>query len=38
MAQDAINEQDDSVILRQMLKQFNSFPKVVEGQCKIWTT
>lgn len=38
MAQDAMNEQDDSVILRQMLKQFNSFPKVVEGQCKIWTT
>ncbi len=31
-----INQQNDAVLLRQILKHVNSFPKVVSEQCAIW--
>jgi carboxylate-amine ligase len=36
LAQDAANSQNDAILLRQLLKQYNSFPKVVAEQCGIW--
>lgn len=38
IAQDVCNKQNDSVLLKQLLKQFNSYPKVVAEQCKLWTS
>ncbi|CDZ79149.1 Carboxylate-amine ligase YbdK [Legionella massiliensis] len=37
IAQDAQHKHNDSTALRQILKQYNSFPKVVAEQCRIWT-
>ena len=36
LAQDTSHKRNDSTILRQLLKQFNSFPKVVAEQCGLW--
>lgn len=33
---DVMNDQNDSRLLRQLLKQSNSFQKVVEKQCELW--
>ncbi|ARG97405.1 YbdK family carboxylate-amine ligase [Legionella micdadei] len=37
IAQEISNKNNDVVLLRQLLKQHNSYPKVVAEQCKIWT-
>lgn len=38
LIKDVINDDNDSKLLRQIYKEFGSFPKVVEEQCKIWRT
>ncbi|MBA2652105.1 MAG: glutamate--cysteine ligase [Tatlockia sp.] len=38
LSQDTANKYNDSVLLRQILKQHNSFAKVVAEQCKIWNS
>jgi len=35
---DVISNQNDTVLLRELLKQTNSYPKVVEEQCRIWAS
>jgi glutamate---cysteine ligase / carboxylate-amine ligase len=37
IAQDVAGKRNDAILLRQFLKQHNSFPKVVAEQCKLWT-
>lgn len=34
--QQVMNKEDDAIKLRQLLKQYGSFPKVVKEQCQIW--
>lgn len=36
LANDVINKQNDALVLRHLLKQHNSYLKVVEEQCQIW--
>ncbi len=36
LAEDTAKEKNDTILLRQFLKQHNSFPKVVAEQCRIW--
>jgi carboxylate-amine ligase len=36
IADEALNKRNDALLLRQMHKQFDSFPKVVAKQCSLW--
>ncbi|WP_028387624.1 YbdK family carboxylate-amine ligase [Legionella fairfieldensis] len=36
LARHVTDKENDTILLRQFLKQFNSLPKVVAEQCKIW--
>jgi carboxylate-amine ligase len=36
--EDVINKKNDTILLRNIHKKFNSLPKLVEQQCQLWTT
>ncbi|HEX4045144.1 MAG TPA: YbdK family carboxylate-amine ligase [Gammaproteobacteria bacterium] len=38
LMEEVMNKKNDAVLLRQLLKQSNSFSAVVSEQCKIWAT
>lgn len=38
LMEDVINKKNDATLLRQIHKQVNSLPKVVEEQCKMWAS
>ena len=38
LKENVLNKHNDASLLRQLLKQTNSFPKVVAEQCRLWET